>query len=118
MKTLTVILFLLVLIIPGVFAQQGKGEQGEQNSELPSLLSRFGRLANLTLTLICLNDSTVEALFAAPRKYAMRAQATALAEGSQFGGLVVLENQLDLDKSFTIINGDLRFTFDLSVPVD
>ena len=164
MKNLAAILFALVLATPGVFAEQEQEEQ-EQDSELASLLSDFGRLAeadDVTLTLIYLNDRTVEALFAAPRKYAFRAQArqrplflaqgiahsaldvnlefsaeqdgavipgqtydianfagaATLSEGDRFGGLVALEGQIDVSKPFTIVNGDLRFDFDLPEPPD
>ena len=76
MKTLG--LALLALALVAAPAAAGEGQEAAAPADMDQLLAEFGRGASgfgATFLLVHLNDLTTEALFDAPLKYSMRAQA-------------------------------------------
>ena len=76
MRTLGLALFVLALVAAPAAA--GEGQEEAPPADLDQLMSEFGRGASgfgATFLLVHLNDLTTDALFDAPLKYSLRAQA-------------------------------------------
>ena len=76
MKTLG--LALLVLALAAAPAAAGEGQEAAAAADIDQLMAEFGRGASgfgATFLLVHLNDLTTDALFDAPLKYSLRAQA-------------------------------------------
>ena len=149
MKTVAVALMAMALLAPPPAA-------GQDESDFETLLRDFGsvlRDGGVTVMLIHLNDTTVDALFEPPTKYSLRAQARQasifyvqgttdrdlqpddwqarqesrvigartislsnfepglLPAGTQFTGLIVLDQPVNLRAEFTVQYGD-QYYFD------
>ena len=77
MKTLGLALFVLALVAAPAVAGEGQ-EAAAGPADVETLMSEFGRAASgfgATFILVHLNDLTTDALFDAPLKYSLRAQA-------------------------------------------
>lgn len=76
MKQIIISVIVCALAVSAVAAQQEKQPQQEQSSS--AMLKQFTRSMNvdgIMMNFVYLNDRTVDALFQAPGKYAVRAQA-------------------------------------------
>jgi len=69
MKKLTIVFVLCVAAVSAAAAQESS------NQSLLQLFARSAQTEGITWTFVLLNDRTVDALFQAPGKYAMRARA-------------------------------------------
>ena len=113
MKTLGLALFVLVLVATPRAAGQGQ----EAEVDLDQLLEDFGRpvsASGVTFVIVHLNDRTTDALFEAPLKYSLRAQARA---ATMFYVQGAADDDVELNTDFRIQQGAVHFqarTVDIS----
>ncbi len=95
-----ILIVALVCLLAATFAAaQEKNAAPNPNTELLKQFTRSAHIDGLTLSVVLLNDRTVDVLFESPGKYAMRARARM---GTTFFVQGMPEKDIQLDTKFVV----------------
>ena len=90
--------FLMIVLVFAIAASAALAQENNNQSML-QLFARTAQTEGITWTFVLLNDRTVDALFQAPGKYAMRARAH---QATTFYVQATPEKDLQIDTAFQI----------------